>query len=150
MSTQTVICLWSVLSHVTPVLSHIIQVLSHVTPLLSHVIQVLSHVTPVLSHVIQVLTRQLIPHEHTDRDLSLIKSPEMSDVEDGGLSMIRGVGQWVAIQRQVREHVTLRETCNVIKTGGRLKDIQCSRAREPTFVSYTSWSPKHPKAGRGL
>ena len=100
--------------------------------------------------MIQVLTRQLIPHEHTDRDLSLIKSPEVSDVEDGGLSMIRGVGQWVAIQRQFREHVTLREARNVIKTGGRLKDIRCSRAREPTFVLYASWSPKHPKAGRGL
>ena len=133
MSTQTVICLWSVLSHVTPVLSH---------------------VTLVLSHVIQVLTRQLIPHEHTDRDLSLIKSPEASDVEDGGLPMIRGVGQWVAIQRQFREHVTLRETCNVIKTGGRLKDIQYSRAREPTFVLFCTHlglrSPKHPKAGCGL
>ena len=68
-------------------------------------------------------------------------------MEDGGLPMIRGVGQWVTIQCQFREHVTLREARNVIKTGGRLEDIQCSRAREPTFVLYTSCFPSIQKLG---
>ena len=65
--------------------------------------------------------------------MTLVKSPEVSDVEDSGLPMIRSVGQWVAIQRQFPEHVTLREARNFIKTGGRVKDKQCSRVRETTL-----------------
>ena len=83
-------------------------------------------------------TRQL---KQTDRDLTLVKSPEVSDVEDGGLPMIGSISQWVAIQRQFPEHVTLREACNVIKTGGRVKDNSAPE-QEKQLCFKVSLAPK--------
>ena len=41
-------------------------------------------------------------------------------MEDGGLPMIRSVGQRVPVQRELRECVTLRKARNVVKTAKKL------------------------------
>ena len=49
----------------------------------------------------------------------------MADMEDDGMSVVRKIGQWIAIQCELRKSITVRQTTDVIKATKKMK-VTCT------------------------